>query len=62
MQLNGSDLVGLPLMSTAHKILTGILLRLPRISNPLLLGIIESERDFQIKYSTNIRNGIFNTS
>ncbi len=28
MQLNGSDLVGLPLLPTAHKVLTGILLQL----------------------------------
>ncbi len=28
IQLNGSDLVGLPLLSTAHKVLTGILLQL----------------------------------
>ncbi len=27
-QVNGSDLVGLPLLSTAHKVLTGVLLHL----------------------------------
>ncbi len=37
-----------------HTVLTGVLLQLFRINIPLLLGIIESERDFQIKYSTNI--------
>ncbi len=56
IQLKGSDLVGLPLLSTTHKVLTGVLLQILRINNPLL------QRGFQIKYSTNIRKGELNSS
>ncbi len=51
VQLNGSDLVGILLLtiSTAHKVLTSILLQLFWMNNPLLLDITESEINFQIK-------------
>ncbi len=62
IQLNGSDLVGLHLLSTTDKFHTGDLQQLLRINIPLLLDITESEMDFQIKYFPNIRNGTFNIS
>ncbi len=49
-------------LSTAHKVHTGVLLQLLQINNPLLLDIMGSERDLQIKYSTSIRNGKLNSS
>ncbi len=41
IQLNESDTVVLPLLSTAHKVLTGVLLQFLWINNPLLLYITE---------------------
>ncbi len=62
IQLSGSRSVGLSLLFNHARGPQRFPVAVIWINNPLLLDITESERDFQIRPSTNIRNGIFHTS